>query len=351
MRPSPQLQKIVCTSDLGMKRIVNLQRKPVVGHYSIEVLFAGLREEMRELGYKVVCAVVPYRSTGCWRRFADICWAWWCQGDVNHITGDVHFLALGLSRERTILTIHDCFPLEHLTGIGRWLVRILWFDWPIRCAAIVTVISEETKRQLLRHVRVPEEKIVVIPDAVSPIFRPCPRAFREDCPQILQVGTPVNKNLPRLVEALKGMKCRLKIIGVVDAKIRAQLEAADISYEAAANVDEETLYRAYCDADLVSFASTYEGFGMPIIEAQWVERPVVTSNCSSMPEVAGEGACLVDPFDVNSIRAGLQRVISDPSYRAQLIEQGRKNRERFSLEKVARQYLSLYERVALEAKS
>jgi glycosyltransferase involved in cell wall biosynthesis len=322
-----------------------------VGHYSIEGLFASLRRTMRQIGYEVELAIAPYPSQGIWPRAASIFWAWRTQRAVNHITGDVHFLALGLPPKRTILTIHDCYVLDEFRGPKRCMLRVLWFDWPIRRSAVVTVISAETKRQLVKHVRVPEEKIVVIPDAVAPIFRPCPRLFCEDCPQILQVGTPVNKNLPRLIEALKGMNCRLKIIGVLEAKIREQLEAANISYAAAANVDEATLYRAYCEADLVSFASTYEGFGMPIIEAQWVERPVVTSNCSSMPEVAGEGACLVDPFDVTSIRAGIQRVISDAPYRAHLIEQGRRNRERFSLEKVARQYLSLYERVALEAKS
>jgi glycosyltransferase involved in cell wall biosynthesis len=84
---------------------------------------------------------------------------------------------------------------------------------------------------------------------------------------------------------------------------------------------------------------------MPIIEAQWVERPVVTSNCSSMPEVAGDSACLVNPYDVKSIRCGLRRVIEDVAYRESLIERGRKNRERFSLNAVARQYLSLYEQL------
>jgi glycosyltransferase involved in cell wall biosynthesis len=90
---------------------------------------------------------------------------------------------------------------------------------------------------------------------------------------------------------------------------------------------------------------------MPIIEAQWVERPVVTSNCSSMPEVAGAAACLVDPFDVGSIRAGILRVINDEPYRERLIELGRENRERFSLAQVAHQYGALYERVMAGAKN
>lgn len=326
-------------------QVVHFQRNPFADQFSIEWLFACLRESMRELGQNVVPMVVPYQSKGFWPRVGSIAWASRHQGDVNHITGDVHFLALGLKLERTILTIHDCLALVRLSGIKHWMMRKFWFDLPIQHVAIVTVISEETKRELLRYVDVPEEKIIVIPDAVAPIFQPYPKPFRSECPQILHVGTKVNKNLPRLIEALRGMKCHLKVIGILDAEQRRMLERSGIDYDADANVSEGAMYRAYCDADVVCFTSTYEGFGMPIIEAQWVERPIVTSNCSSMPEIAGEGACFVDPFDVQSIRQGLQLVIGDASYRAAIVERGRKNRKQFALEEVAKRYISLYERV------
>jgi glycosyltransferase involved in cell wall biosynthesis len=123
---------------------------------------------------------------------------------------------------------------------------------------------------------------------------------------------------------------------------RQQLESADVPYTTAENLSEQQMVEEYRHADLVSFTSIYEGFGMPIVEAQWVERPVVTSNVSSMPEVAGDGACLVDPYDVTSIRRGLERVMGDADYRSELIEAGRANRARFSLPTVAGQYLDLY---------
>jgi glycosyltransferase involved in cell wall biosynthesis len=266
---------------------------------------------------------------------------------VNHVTGDIHFLALGLRGERTILTIHDCHTLERLRGVRRWLFKRLWFDLPIRRAAMVTVISHETKRQLIGHLGALPEKIEVIPDAVSPIFRPSPKPFAADCPQILHIGTMPNKNLPRLIQALKGLNCRLKVVGILEDSLRGELDRSGVAYDCESNLGEADMYRVYCEADLLCYASTYEGFGMPIIEAQWVERPVVTSNCSSMPEVAGQGACLVDPFDVDSIREGLLKVISDAAYRASLIEHGRKNRERFSLSEVARRYFALYQRLNL----
>jgi glycosyltransferase involved in cell wall biosynthesis len=330
---------------VGSARVIHFQRNPFDDQFSIELLFASLRSSMRGLGVDVTPVVVPYQSKGFWPRAADVAWVRRHQGDVNHITGDVHFLALGLRPERTILTIHDCWALERLGGVKHWMMRKFWFDLPIRHVRYVTVISYETKRQLLRYVDVPEEKIVVIPDAVAPIFQPYAKPFCADCPQILHIGTKANKNLPRLIEALRGIRCHLKVVGILDNEQRRLLETSGLSYDVDANVGEAGMYRAYCDADVVSFASLYEGFGMPIVEAQWVERPVVTSHCSSMPEIAGDGACLVDPFDVKSIREGLERVIGDEAYRESIVERGRKNREQFALEEVARRYIELYERV------
>lgn len=325
---------------------VQFMRNPFVDQFSIELLFTSIRREMKRLGVGIDARTVPYQSKGFWPRLANIVWASRNQGDVNHITGDIHYLAIGLKKSRTILTIHDCYQLERLSGIKRWIMRVFWFDLPMHRAAVVTIISEEAKRQILRYVPMPADRIAVVPDAVAPIFQPYPKKFNSDCPQILQIGTKPNKNVPRLIEALRGLNCHLKIIGVLDREQLRLLDRSGISYDADENLGEAAIYRAYCDADIVSFASTYEGFGMPIIEAQWVERPVVTSNCSSMPEVAGGAACLVDPFDVMSIRQGVQRLIDDEPYRESLIELGRKNRERFTLQAVAKQYLSLYEHLA-----
>jgi glycosyltransferase involved in cell wall biosynthesis len=331
--------------DLRM-RVVHFQRKPFEGQHSIETLFASLRERMRIMGLDVSAAILPYHSKGFWRRLANIAWAFRHRAEVNHITGDVHFLMLGLPATRTVLTIHDCHALERLRGMRRWLMKLLWFELPIHRAAAITVISQETKRQLLRHVRVNEDRVVVIPDAAAPIFRPCSKPFNAACPRILQIGTKENKNLPRLIQALHDLPCCLHIVGPVDDSLRQQLTASGIVYNVSANLSESEMYRAYCESDIVTLVSTYEGFGMPIIEAQCVERPVVTSNCSSMPEVAGDRACLVDPFDVASIRAGLLRVISEPEYRQDLIEHGRLNCQRYSLAAVAGSYAALYQRCA-----
>ena len=93
-------------------------------------------------------------------------------------------------------------------------------------------------------------------------------------------------------------------------------------------VSDEAMFEAYSEADILLFCSTIEGFGMPILEAQTVGRVVVTSNISAMPEVAGDGACFVDPLSIKAIRAGIEQVLNDENYRNSLIINGLKNVKR-----------------------
>jgi glycosyltransferase involved in cell wall biosynthesis len=120
------------------------------------------------------------------------------------------------------------------------------------------------------------------------------------------------------------------------------LQASEIEYENMIELSHMEIVREYEKCDILAFASIYEGFGMPIIEAQRVGRTVLTSSCSSMPEVGGEGACFVDPLNVSSIRDGFQRIILDEEYRESLIAAGFENAKRFDPDVIARQYLRVY---------
>jgi glycosyltransferase involved in cell wall biosynthesis len=123
----------------------------------------------------------------------------------------------------------------------------------------------------------------------------------------------------------------------------AALVGAGIEYSNRYNLSVAEVVAEYESCDLVTLVSTYEGFGMPIVEGNSVGRPVITSNVASMPEVAGDAACLVDPFDVPSIRAGILRVIRDEEYRQQLVANGFRNAERFTAARVAELYEAIYE--------
>jgi glycosyltransferase involved in cell wall biosynthesis len=326
-------------------QVTYFHRKPRPdANFSIELIFENVRRELAGHIDARIC-VAPCYSNGLFRRLWIAGHGRRHQGELNHVTGDIHFLALSLDPRRTVLTIHDCHALTRLSGWKRRVLKRYWFDLPASHVAAITVVSEETKRELEKYVPAARGKTIVIPNAVDPIFQPAFKAFPPSRPRILQIGTAPNKNLARLASALEGIDCELQVVGRLSERDREALEATGVQFTTAQDLSPQEIYRCYCEADVISFPSTYEGFGLPIIEAQWVERPVVTSNCSSMPDVAGDGACLVNPFSVESIREGFRRVISDSAHREALVFAGRQNRARFSYAAVAEQYADLYRRL------
>lgn len=325
-----------------------LHRRSSTESHSIEGLFANIRRELGAHSVRPVQYDAPVWSTGLFNRVRIVRWGAAIQADVYHVTGDIHYACLGLPRARTVLTIHDLEVLARLRGVKRWVVKKVWFDWPVEHVRFITVISEATRAALLQLYPHIADRVVIIPDAVSRVYQPDPKPFNSDCPRILQIGTRSNKNLLRLFAALEGLPCRLHLIGKPGPDVLSALQERSIDYLVEHNLSDAQMFDAYRQCDIVSMPSTVEGFGMPILEGQWVERPVLTSNCSSMPEVAGSGAVLVDPYDVADIRRGFENIIHDAHLRERIVAGGRANRQRFSLEDVTRQYAELYEKVLAE---
>lgn len=321
-----------------------IQRQPHIGQFSVEGYFSRVMEAFAGLKLDVTLDVVPHQSRGLIPRLKIINYARNRKGDVTHITGDIHFAALGLNPEKTVVTVLDCGSLHRLEGLKREVMRQFWFSLPLRHLGAITVISAETKRDLLQWVpTLDPERIHVVPVSVSELFTRVDSEFNKLKPRVLQVGTKENKNLIRLFEALKDIDCHLVIVGRLSDNHKDALKENQIEYTNLIGITDEELVSEYQKADILAFASTFEGFGMPIVEAQIVGRPVVTSNCASMPEVAGDAAVLVDPFSVTSIREGFLKIITDDEYRRELVERGFSNAKRFDNVAIARQYISIYE--------
>ena len=266
--------------------------------------------------------------------------------DVYHVTGDVHYVVLGLPPRRTLLTIHDCVFLFSAAGLKRRVLKWLLLDMPVRRSRLITTISEATRKDILHFTGCAPDKVVVIPDPVSDTIHYSPANFRNEEPVILFMGTTDNKNLLRVAQALNGISCRLEIVGQLNADQEQALAGHSIRYDQHTGLSNEQVAAAYANADLVLFPSTFEGFGLPIVEAQQSGRPVITSDLSPMKEVAGGAACLVDPYNVSAIREGVLKVISDAAYREQLIRDGVRNVRRFSAPAIAAQYLECYKKLA-----
>lgn len=263
---------------------------------------------------------------------------------INHITGHIHEVILGLVGCKTVLTIHDLAFLKNVHNpVKRFYKWFFWLYLPVKMANKVTCISAYTRTQLLRYIKT--DKSQVIHNPLDPIYKYTPKTFNKDKPMILHIGTGWNKNLQRTIAALQDIPCHLRILGKIDKQTWEQLSQARIEYSSTFNLTDEEVRLEYINCDIVSFPSTYEGFGMPIIEGQATGRAVLTSRIDPLVEVSGNAVHYVSPDDTTSLRAGFQKLINDESYREQLIRSGLENIHRFRVEKIAKQYLDVYKEV------
>jgi glycosyltransferase involved in cell wall biosynthesis len=310
----------------------------------MERVFTEVRRHLPDR-FDVEVVVTAGRNQGLVPRLKTMLEARRLRAEVVHVTGDINYAAILMNRRKSVVTIHDTEFLDRSSGVKRFAYEWLWLRLPMRRAGIVTVGSEGTKQDLLKLEPGAADKIRVIPHPIGEGFEPVQRVPTER-PNVLLVGTWPTKNVLRSAAALTGIDCRVRIIGGPDADQEAALTDAGLDYEALTGLDDEAVRAAYASCDLLLFPSLKEGFGLPIIEAQAVGRPVVTSTVPPLPEVAGEAACLVDPYDVESIRSGVMRVLTDESYRSDLIQKGLVNVKRFEPEVVAAAYAEVYDEVA-----
>ena len=266
-------------------------------------------------------------------------------GGLYHITGDVQYVACLINPTKTVLTIHDCVML-HNESAPLWLRRMIrkfWYEIPLKRLKYITCISETTREDIISFFPWVADKLIVIPNPVGEEFRYCPKEINKECPQILHVGTRSNKNLERVIEALDGIHCRLHIIGKLTEEQVHLLEKHHIHYKNSYHISDAAVVTAYQYADIISFPSLFEGFGMPIIEGQATGRPVLTSDREPMRTVAGKGACLVDPESVESIRHGFEALINDKNYYCAVNQAGVENAGIYDIKHVSAEYQSVYE--------
>ena len=294
----------------------------------------------------VINKVMPFESNGLLNRLGNVIYCLFNQGDVNHITGDIHYVAALLKKSKTILTIHDCGMLHETFGLTHKLFKYLWFDMPIRKSEIITANSNATKHDLIHFTNCNANKIKVIYVCISPEFKQNEKSFNSENPRILQIGTAANKNLKRLIQALKGIPSTLVVIGKIDTEITTLVKENGINLELHdRRLSDEEVREEYNKCDILSLTSTLEGFGMPILEANVVGRVCITGNTTSMPEIAGTAAHIVDPFAVQDIHNGIKKIIENNAYRERLIQNGYQNAKRFSADTIAKQYALLYNEI------
>lgn len=259
-----------------------------------------------------------------------------------------HHLPLFMpSSVRAVLTVHDLTWkrfAETMKRLQYWSER-LQMPHSLRKAARIITISESSRSDLEIYFPSTRDKIQVIPCGVTRLqagafSRPLPRQY------LLFVGTPEpRKNIRRMLEAYARLPVQLRSVYPLvlaggngwlvdlDQWIGQLGIRADVVALGAVSPDE--LGYLYSQARLLLMPSLYEGFGLPILEAFQFGVPVVTSNCSSMPEVAGSAGCLVDPQQVESIRAGVELLLTDQNAYAECVARIPEQLARFDWNKAA----------------
>lgn len=321
------------------------RKQRVSGNFSIENSFSSIRG-LVEKYVQLKEWYSPSFSNGVVARISSVLKLRKEKADVFHITGDVHFLSWGVPAKRNLLTIHDCGFLHRKNLIIRQILKYYWLTGPVKRASLVSCVSDSTRQDILKHTKCDPDKVRVVPTVIDPRWKKFPKPFNTEKTVLLQIGTKENKNLDRLAEAISDLNVVLWIVGELTPQQSRLLQRFNVEYENFFNLSFESLEELYHKCDIVTFCSTFEGFGMPIIEGNIVGRVVLSSNCSSMPEVARDAAHLVDPFSVDSIRQGLVDLVENEALRVRYLEAGYKNALRYKAEEVAEQYLQLYKEIA-----
>lgn len=289
---------------------------------------------------------VPYVGASLKAILGNILYVWRHRDKtaIHHVTGDIHYCILALIGCKSVLTIHDTVSLDfnQRQKLKKMLIEWLWFRIPLRFATKVVCISEATKKYVMRYTE--RRDIEVIHNAIDPAFQEKP--YREDqdgVPTVLLIGTNPNKNLVRTFEALQGLKCKVAIVGKLSKDQQETLAACQIDYVQKEGLTDAQIVEEYENCVIVSFISLFEGFGMIVIEANKVGRPVICSDIPVLREVAGDAAFFVNPRDVEDMRNGFRRLLQDVALRRVLIEIGRENVKRFDVKAIRCQWTSLYE--------
>ncbi len=307
---------------------------------------------------------MPFTSRGIFSIIFNLLYLSRFKKGLFHITGDVHYAILALPKDRTVLTIHDLVFLHTYFGLRRALLKWIFLDLPVKKAKYITTISQKSKQEILDYTNCDPEKILVIPNPVDPIFasstpsttsnvltslnlpQPPSTSLNLSSPStLLFLGTKPNKNLELTIAALFGLDLHLRIIGELTRKQEEMLAKFKISYSVVFSISPEQLVNEYRNARVILFPSTYEGFGLPVIEGFQAERPVITSNISPMKEVAGDAAMLVDPYSVASIREGVINLLSNHQRQMELVEAGKEKVVNYQPAFIAGLYQNLWRKL------
>jgi glycosyltransferase involved in cell wall biosynthesis len=271
---------------------------------------------------------------------------------------------------KSVVSMHDISYKVHPEWFNwkGWLTFRPFSYWAAKIADRILTCSYASKEDILRCYKLPEQKVIVTYYGVSEHFYPISNRAEyphilnkynvqtQGSPLLLYVGSiTLRKNLVRLIQAFRRLvtekktEARLLIVGRTlepYPDLPSFVKAYDLENKISflsESVSEDTLRALYNRADLFVYPSLYEGFGLPPLEAMACGTPVVTSNISSLPEVTGDAAILVNPYNIGELAEALFEGLTNGRLRKALIERGLERIKKFSWRKMAQETLQVYQ--------
>jgi glycosyltransferase involved in cell wall biosynthesis len=287
--------------------------------------------------------------------------------DILHDPTGVTPFAFGTGRARAVVTIHDVFPWS-CPGNSSFLDNLIyrsWLPWILsKGKQRIITDSQQSRQDIETYLHVGNERLQVIPPGIGAEFKRLPpdiiraqliNGFGISFPYVLFVGMVTQrKNIARALKAFAQISPEFPDLHFVIAgprswkqtPVESIVEDLKISDRIILTgpVNNSDLICLYNGAELFVFPSLYEGFGFPPLEAMACGTPVVISNVSSLPEVAGEAALLVDPYNVETIALAMRHVLSDPALAAELRARGLAQASKYTWERTAKETLDAYQR-------
>lgn len=280
--------------------------------------------------------------------------------DITHVT----YNASPFIRGKLVVTVHDVifriFP-QYFSPKVRLILSTL-LPLSMHRANIILTISLSSKKEITHYYPFTRNKIISIPIGPGAVVNTPPNTseiaiYTRKKDFILAVGTiQPRKNIARLIDAYTLLRrrsstaARLIIVGKADWQHSKIYEKAmrspyhdDIVFTG--YLDDTMLAALYRQCSVFVYPSLYEGFGLPVVEAMACGAPVITSNVSSLPEVAGSAALLVNPYSVSDLADAIEQVLSDPNLQDKLRSEGVKQASKFSWSRTARETLQVYEKI------
>ncbi|MFC1658434.1 glycosyltransferase family 4 protein [Candidatus Omnitrophota bacterium] len=280
---------------------------------------------------------------------------------------DIYHAPAGYSLPRIksvkkVLTIHDLRSLK--IKDKTFPQDILALKRAANHADVCITVSECTKKDIIENLGLAPEKIKVIYEGAEDIFMPMEKSaaesikekYRIDREYLFSLGQVPRKNIERLIRAFSKFKYKSEFILVIggagnngpwNEEYRNLAERLNLKncVRFIGDIPYEDLPLLYNASEYFVFPSLYEGFGIPVLEAMSCGIPVITSNVSSLPEIAGDAALYVNPYDEVDIARKMEKAVEDKDLRKALVSRGTKRAKEFSWDKMARETLEVYEEV------